>query len=204
MAKVDLAQGVTGGLDDVIKPDATSGSFYLSDIADNRELTVHATVLHGNEYYASVGNAFGQVDPSTGASTALVSAADASGFKFGAAHGVAFVADPESEQTARHDDNPSIHVDGVKDAGGRGGGLAAAGDVAADTSLAAAVGNLSAHAHQPGPGARRHRDGGYRDCRPARPRSAFGVPEPTTKRSGHGAGAIPRRLVSGVYAPEKQ
>ena len=31
-------QGVTGGLDDVIKPDATSGTFYLADTADNRVL----------------------------------------------------------------------------------------------------------------------------------------------------------------------
>jgi hypothetical protein len=91
-------QGVTpgnAGLDDVIKPSATAGTFYLSDTKDNRVLAVHATGLNVNDYYASVGslNAFGQVDPSTGAFNALVSAASAPGFKFGAPHGVEFVAD---------------------------------------------------------------------------------------------------------------
>ena len=59
-------QGVTGGLDDVIKHDASAGTFYISDTADNRVLTVHMTGLNPNDYYASVGNAFGQVDPLTG------------------------------------------------------------------------------------------------------------------------------------------
>jgi hypothetical protein len=86
-------QGVTGGLDDIIKVNASAGTFYLSDTADNRVLAVHLTGLNVNDYYASVGNAFGQVDPKTGAFTALVSAADAPGFTFGSAHGVEFVAD---------------------------------------------------------------------------------------------------------------
>ena len=86
-------QGVSGGLDDVIKPDATAGTFYLSDTADNRVLTVHVTGLNTNDYYASVGDAFGQVDPKTGQFTALVNAANAPGFQFGSAHGAAFVPD---------------------------------------------------------------------------------------------------------------
>jgi hypothetical protein len=91
-------QGVTpgnAGLDDVIKPSATAGTFYLSDTKDNRVLAVHATGLNVNDYYASVGslNAFGQVDPTTGAFTALVSAATAPGFQFGSPHGAEFVAD---------------------------------------------------------------------------------------------------------------
>ena len=85
-------QGVTGGLDDVIMPNAHAGTFYLSDTAHNRVLTVHASGLNLNDYYASVGNAFGQVDPNTGVFTALVTAADAPGFQFGSAHGVSFVA----------------------------------------------------------------------------------------------------------------
>jgi hypothetical protein len=93
-------QGVTGGLDDVIKPGATAGTFYLADTADNRVLTVHATGLNPNDYYASVGDAFGQVDPTTGQFTALVTAANAPGFQFGSAHGAAFVADQGHEAVA--------------------------------------------------------------------------------------------------------
>jgi hypothetical protein len=91
-------RGVTpgsAGLDDVIKPSANSGTFYLSDTKDNRVLAFHVTGLNLNDYYASVGslNAFGQIDPTTGNFTALVNAADAPGFSFGSPHGVAFVPD---------------------------------------------------------------------------------------------------------------
>jgi hypothetical protein len=91
-------KGVTpgsAGLDDVIKPSANSGTFYLSDTKDNRVLAFHVTGLDLNDYYASVGslNAFGQIDPTTGIFTALVNAADAPGFSFGSPHGVAFVPD---------------------------------------------------------------------------------------------------------------
>jgi hypothetical protein len=62
--------GVTAGhagLDDVIKPDATSGTFTLTDAATNKVYSFHATGLNTNDYYASVGSlkAFGQVDPTT-------------------------------------------------------------------------------------------------------------------------------------------
>jgi hypothetical protein len=89
-------QGVPAGagLDDVLKVDATSGTFYLSDTKDNRVLAVHVTGLSSDDYYASVGNAFGSVDPVTGKFTALVFGDNAPGFQFGNAHGVAFVADP--------------------------------------------------------------------------------------------------------------
>ncbi|MDB5405289.1 MAG: hypothetical protein JWL84_201 [Rhodospirillales bacterium] len=95
-------QGVTpgnAGLDDVIKPSATSGTVYLSDAKDNRILAVHATGLNVNDYYASVGslNAFGQVDPTTGAFTPLVSAATAPGFQFGSPHGAEFVPDIDAK-----------------------------------------------------------------------------------------------------------
>jgi hypothetical protein len=91
-------KGVTpgsAGLDDVIKPSATSGTFYLSDTKDNRVLAFHITGLNLNDYYASVGshNAFGQIDPTTGIFTPLVNAADAPGFSFGSPHGFAFVPD---------------------------------------------------------------------------------------------------------------
>jgi len=43
-------------------------------------LAVHATGLDSKDYYASVGDAFGVVDPLTGQFTALVSAANAPGY----------------------------------------------------------------------------------------------------------------------------
>ncbi|RFB81394.1 hypothetical protein [Methylovirgula sp. 4M-Z18] len=87
------------GLDDVIVPTATSGTFYISDSKDGRVLAVHATGLNPNDYYASVGslNAFGQVDKTTGAFTPLVSQDNAPGFTFGSPHGVTFVADKKSQ-----------------------------------------------------------------------------------------------------------
>ena len=87
-------------LDDVLKVDAHAGTFYISDTADNRVLAVHATDLNTNDYFASIGNAFGAVDPTTGKFTALVSANNAPGFKFGSAHGAAFVADQSSVPAA--------------------------------------------------------------------------------------------------------
>jgi hypothetical protein len=91
--------GVTAGhagLDDVIKPDATSGTFTLTDTATNKVYSFHATGLNPNDYYASVGSlkAFGQVDPTTGAFTPLLSADNAPGFNFSSPHGVSFAADP--------------------------------------------------------------------------------------------------------------
>ena len=88
---------LTGGSDDVIKPSASSGTFYLSDTADNGVLTFHATGLNVHDYYASVGDAFGQVDPKTGLFTPLITAANAPGMQFGSAHGAAFVADDRDD-----------------------------------------------------------------------------------------------------------
>jgi hypothetical protein len=86
------------GLDDVIQPSATSGTFYIADTADNRVIAVHVTGLNPADYYASVGSfgAFGQVDPTTGVFTPLVSAANAPGLTFGSPHGVSFVPDPQA------------------------------------------------------------------------------------------------------------
>jgi hypothetical protein len=83
------------GLDDVIKPNASAGTFYLTDTNDNRVLAFHVTGLNVNDYYATVGSldAFGQVDPATGAFTPIVSAQNAPGFTLSAPHGLAFVAD---------------------------------------------------------------------------------------------------------------
>jgi hypothetical protein len=89
--------GVTpdgAGLDDIIKPNATSGTFYVSDATGDRVIKFHVSGLNEKDYYASLGgaqNAFGQVDPSTGVFTPLVSSANEPGF--GSPHGVVFVAD---------------------------------------------------------------------------------------------------------------
>jgi predicted secreted protein len=90
-----IASGAAGGLDDVIKPGATSGTFLISDAKDGHVLSVHMSGLNPNDYYASVGafGAFGQIDETTGAFTALVSASDAPGFTFGSPHGVVFIPD---------------------------------------------------------------------------------------------------------------
>ena len=96
------------GLDDVIKPNATSGTFYISDAKDGHVLSVHVSDLDPNAYYASVGalGAFGQVDENTGAFTALVSQDNAPGFSFGSPHGVVFVPDKNAA--------PFPHIDTVK------------------------------------------------------------------------------------------
>jgi predicted secreted protein len=111
--------GVTAGhagLDDVIKPDATSGTFTLTDTATNKVYSFHATGLNTNDYYASVGSlkAFGQVDPTTGAFTPILSADNAPGFNFASPHGVSFTADPPA----------------VADKDGKGGHMASFADQA--------------------------------------------------------------------------
>jgi hypothetical protein len=108
--------GVTAGhagLDDVIKPGATSGTFTLTDTATNKVYSFHATGLNTSDYYASVGSlkAFGQVDPTTGAFTPLLSADNAPGFNFSSPHGVSFVADPApavADKVGKHDSMASL------------------------------------------------------------------------------------------------
>jgi hypothetical protein len=97
-------KGVTpgnAGLDDVIRPGASQGTFYLSDTADNRVLAFHVSGLNVNDYYASVASlgAFGQVDPSTGVFTPLIDASNAPGMTFGSPHGVTFVPDSDAAPT---------------------------------------------------------------------------------------------------------
>lgn len=92
-------QGVTAGsagLDDVIQTHARAGTFYISDTNDNRVVAVHVSDLNSHDYYATVGslNAFGEVDPTTGVFTPLLTAANAPGMTFSGPHGITFVADP--------------------------------------------------------------------------------------------------------------
>jgi predicted secreted protein len=103
---IDPATGkAASGLDDVIKPGATSGTFYLTDTATNEIYSFHATGLNTNDYYASVSSlkSFGQVDPTTGAFTALVDAGNAPGMNFSSPHGVAFVPDANAPPMAQVD-----------------------------------------------------------------------------------------------------
>jgi hypothetical protein len=83
-------------LDDVIKTNADSGTFYISDTHDNRVVSVHISDLNPQDYYVSLGNAFGQVDPTTGNFTPLVTGLNG-------AHGVAFVADQHDDTSDHHD-----------------------------------------------------------------------------------------------------
>jgi hypothetical protein len=68
----------------------------VTDTATNKVYSFHATGLNTNDYYASVGSlkAFGQVDPTTGAFTPLLSAKNAPDVNFASPHGVSFTADP--------------------------------------------------------------------------------------------------------------
>lgn len=99
------------GLDDVIKPSATSGTFTLTDTATNKVYSFHATGLNTSDYYASVGSlkSFGQVDPTTGAFTSLLSADNAPGFNFGSPHGVSFAADPAPAVADKDDHKEGKH-----------------------------------------------------------------------------------------------
>jgi hypothetical protein len=104
-------KGVTAGhagLDDVIKPSATAGTFYLTDTASNTVYSFHVTGLNVNDYYASVGSlkAFGQIDPTTGVFTPLITAANAGNMNFASPHGLIFIPDKNAA--------PEAHVDSVK------------------------------------------------------------------------------------------
>ncbi|TYL91354.1 hypothetical protein FXB40_29080 [Bradyrhizobium rifense] len=102
--------GAKAGLDDVIKPAATSGTFTLTDTATDKVYSFHATGLNPNDYYASVGSlkAFGQVDPTTGAFTPLLSADNAPGFNFSSPHGVSFTPDPAPVANVDHHNGVTV------------------------------------------------------------------------------------------------
>jgi hypothetical protein len=93
----------TSSLDDAIKPSASAGTFYLTDTGTNTVLTVHATGLNINDYYASVGSQFGQVDPTTGDFTPLVFGSSSSSF-----HGAEFV--PDANVATSGNPEPAVSV----------------------------------------------------------------------------------------------
>jgi hypothetical protein len=103
---VDSMGNRSSGLDDVIKTDAKSGTFYLSDTTTNTIESFHVSNLNPNDYYASVADfgGFGQVDPSTGVFQLLLAAPGA--------HGLAFVPDGETESgkpDSGHDRGDASH-----------------------------------------------------------------------------------------------
>ncbi len=73
--------------------------------ATEKVFTFHATGLNPNDYYASVGSlhAFGEVNPTTGEFTPLLSADNVPGFNFSSPHGFSFTAD--TRQMAVHDND---------------------------------------------------------------------------------------------------
>jgi hypothetical protein len=87
------------GLDDVIKTNASSGTFFLTSSSGNSVESFHFTGLNPNDYYASLGSlGFGSVDPATGVFHLLVSDVGA--------HGIAFKPD-ESTLSGDHS-HPNI------------------------------------------------------------------------------------------------
>jgi len=80
----DANGNAASGLDDVIKPSATSGTFQLTNTSGNEVLSFSDSRLNPNDYYASVAGlgGFGQIDPHTGVFTLLVPASGAHGLTF--------------------------------------------------------------------------------------------------------------------------
>jgi len=80
----DADGNAASGLDDVIKPSATSGTFQLTNTSGNEVLSFSASRLNPNDYYASVAGlgGFGQIDPHTRVFTLLVPASGAHGLTF--------------------------------------------------------------------------------------------------------------------------
>jgi len=80
----DANGNAASGLDDVIKPSATSGTFQLTSTSANEVLSFSASRLNPNDYYASVAGlgGFGQIDPHTGVFTLLVPVSGAHGLTF--------------------------------------------------------------------------------------------------------------------------
>jgi hypothetical protein len=105
---VDSMGNRVKGLDDVIKTDAKSGTFYLSDSTTNTIESFHVSNLNPNDYYASVTGlgGFGQVDPSTGQFQLLLAAPGA--------HGLAFVPDGGSG-SGDHDHGDASHRHDLSD-----------------------------------------------------------------------------------------
>ncbi len=69
--------------DDVIRPIATSGTFYISNQNDNDILAAKVTELNTGDLYATVGSNLDQIDPSTGVVTPILTGLNA-------AHGLLF------------------------------------------------------------------------------------------------------------------
>ena len=80
----DIHGTPASGVDDVIKPSASSGTFTLIDTTNNTIQRFDASNLNQTFYYGSVSSlgGFGQINPSTGVFTLLVPASGAHGVSF--------------------------------------------------------------------------------------------------------------------------
>jgi hypothetical protein len=80
------------GLDDVVQTNSKEGTFFIAVGGANEVLEVHVSGLNPHDYYAAVssldGGAFGEVDPTTGVLTPLLTGLTG-------VHGVTFVPDQE-------------------------------------------------------------------------------------------------------------
>jgi hypothetical protein len=92
VAPQNLPTGST--LDDVIIPDSSSGTFYVSNSGTNQIEAYHVSGLNTGDAYASVGTEIVQVDLQTGATTPVVVGLSSS-------HGLAFQADAVTGPTVQ-------------------------------------------------------------------------------------------------------
>jgi hypothetical protein len=100
------------GLDDVIKTNASSGTFYLTSTSGNSVESFHVTGLNPNDYYASISSlGFGSVDPTTGVFHLIVQDVGA--------HGIAFKPDesamadhshPNGGDVADHEEHGAVNA----------------------------------------------------------------------------------------------
>ncbi len=105
---VNLTNLPTGsGLDDVIIPTSSSGTFYISNTGTNQIEAYKVSGLNTSDAYASVGTEIVQVDLQTGAQTVLIS-----GLKAG--HGVIFQPDATTD--------PVVQSTSIFAVGGEAGG----------------------------------------------------------------------------------
>jgi hypothetical protein len=82
----DTSGNRLSGLDDVIKTNASSGTFFLTSSSGNSVESFHVTGLNPNDYYVSISSlGFGSVDPTNGMFHLIVPDVGA--------HGIAFMAD---------------------------------------------------------------------------------------------------------------
>ena len=92
-----------GSPDDVIMPDATAGTFYLSATASNQVLAIKVTDLNPHDLYASVGSNLDRIDLKTGAVTTVASGLNG-------AHGLLFQPAPGARYAVADNAHPASAI----------------------------------------------------------------------------------------------